>query len=73
LTDYWTDFESESGFEKVLSLATVLVHIFIDQSYSLTKLFVNPSSANTHKIPSPDNRVSAWATHVYLAIKELGA
>jgi hypothetical protein len=26
LTDYWTDFESEKGFEKVLPLATILVH-----------------------------------------------
>jgi hypothetical protein len=36
LTDYWTDFESESGFEKLFILATILVQVFIDQSYSLT-------------------------------------
>jgi hypothetical protein len=36
LTDYWIDFESESGFEKVLPLATILVQVFIDQRYSLT-------------------------------------
>jgi hypothetical protein len=34
--DYWIDFESESGFGKVLSLATGLVQVYIDQSYSLT-------------------------------------
>jgi hypothetical protein len=36
LTDYWTDFESENGFGKVLPLATILVQVVIDQSYSLT-------------------------------------
>jgi hypothetical protein len=36
LTDYWTYFESENGFEKVLPLATILVQVLPDQSYSLT-------------------------------------
>jgi hypothetical protein len=36
LTEYWTDFESENGFEKVLPLATILVQDFIAQLYSLT-------------------------------------
>jgi hypothetical protein len=36
LTDYWIDFESEYGLEKVLQLATILVQVVIDQSYSLT-------------------------------------
>jgi hypothetical protein len=29
-TDYWTDFESENGFEKVLPLATILVQVDIE-------------------------------------------
>jgi hypothetical protein len=38
LTLYYnpTDFESESGCGKVLSLATILQQVFIEQSYSLT-------------------------------------
>jgi hypothetical protein len=52
LTDYWTDFESESAFEKVLSLATILVQVFIDQSYRFT--LQGPIRT---KSPSPDN----WA------------
>jgi hypothetical protein len=35
-SDYWTDFESENGFEMVLPLATMLVQGFIEQRYSLT-------------------------------------
>jgi hypothetical protein len=35
-TDYWTDFYSESGFEKVIQLAIELPQVVIDQSYSLT-------------------------------------
>jgi hypothetical protein len=34
LTDYWTDFASENGFEKLLALATILEQVFIDQSFS---------------------------------------
>jgi hypothetical protein len=29
--DYWTDFESENGFEKVLQLTTILVQVVTDQ------------------------------------------
>jgi hypothetical protein len=47
LTEYWTDFESENGFEEVLPLGTILVQVLIDFE------FVNPSRANTHKVPIP--------------------
>jgi hypothetical protein len=56
LTDYWTDFESENGFEKVSSLTTILVQVFIDQRYSLT-----PQGPISTKSPSPDNRAYCWA------------
>jgi hypothetical protein len=36
LTEYWSDFESENGFGKVLPLATILVKDFIAQRYSFT-------------------------------------
>jgi hypothetical protein len=45
LTDYWTYFESENSFEKVLPLATMPVQVFIHQ------FFVNPSRANRHNFP----------------------
>jgi hypothetical protein len=36
LTDYWTDFASENGFEKALPLAAILAQVLIHQSFSLT-------------------------------------
>jgi hypothetical protein len=35
-TNYWTDFKSENGFQKVLQLAIKLVQVLIDQFYLLT-------------------------------------
>jgi hypothetical protein len=53
VTEYWTDFESENGFEKVLPLATILVQSLIAQRYSLT-----PEGPIHTKSPSPDNRTT---------------
>jgi hypothetical protein len=53
---YWTDFESENGFEKVLQLATKLIQVVIDQNYSLT-----PQGPIRTKSPSPENR--AWTNY----------
>jgi hypothetical protein len=47
-TDYWTDFESEVGFEKVLQMATKLVQVVIDQRYSFT-----PQGPMANKAPHP--------------------
>jgi hypothetical protein len=49
------DFESENGFGKVLQLATKLVQVGIDQSYSLT-----PQGPIRTKTPSPDTVI--WNT-----------
>jgi hypothetical protein len=43
-------FESENGFQKVFILATILVQVFIDQSYSLT-----PQMPIRTESSSPDN------------------
>jgi hypothetical protein len=51
LTDYWTDFESENGFHKVLPLATILVQGFVEHLYLLT-----PEGPIHTKSPSLDNR-----------------
>jgi hypothetical protein len=51
LTEYWTDFEAENGFEDVLPLATILVQDFIAQRYSFT-----PERPIHTKSQSPDNR-----------------
>jgi hypothetical protein len=50
-TDYWTDFESENAIEKVLQLATELVQVVIDQSYSLSPL--GPSTKFPSQIIGP--------------------